>query len=491
MMDSILAFINENLWLVLLAVNYGLVIVLSFFILLKNKNPVKTLSFLFALAVLPFLGLVVYYLFGQDYRKSKIFEKKYFLDNERIKDWRANFKLDQEERDDFGETYGEGIFKVYKLLKNNQKAVLTFDNDVELLINGEEKFKRLRDDLRNASVCIHMEYFVLFSDALGNEIMNILMDKAREGVKVRLVYDDVGSNIANSMKRKMTKAGVEHYAFMPVLFSNSTGKLNYRDHRKIIVIDGIIGYVGGINMAQRYDNSYDNPRYWRDTHLRLRGGAVGSLQSSFLLNWNFASNNEIEIEKAFFPKEKPQTERPVAVQIAASGPDTDWANIMEAIFSAISSAKERIYITSPYFMPNDAILTALATGARSGLDVRVIIPYESDSWAAQYASDSYIAYCLESGIKIYRYHKGFIHAKTMVVDDSFSTVGTANLDYRSFSINFEINAMLYSKEINRQLTEVFFDDLKACEEVDLARWNNRGLVRKLKESFSRLWAPLL
>ncbi|MUH37784.1 cardiolipin synthase, partial [Zobellia amurskyensis] len=428
-MDTTLNFFNDNLWLILLGINYCLVIVLSFFILLKNKNPVKTLSFLFALAVLPFLGLIVYYLFGQDYRKSKIFEKKYFLDNQKIKEWRANFKLDSKEREDFEETYGEGIFKVYNLLKNNEKAILTFDNNVEILINGEEKFKRLFKDLENAETHIHLEYFVLFDDELGSKIIDILMNKAREGIKVRLVYDDVGSKISNKVKREMTKSGIEHYAFMPVLFSNSTGKLNYRDHRKIVVVDGKVGYVGGVNLAQRYDNTYDNPRYWRDTHLRLQGGAVGSLQSSFLLNWNFASGNEVEIEKSFFPKNKPETEQPVAVQIAASGPDTDWANIMEAIFCAISSAKERIYITSPYFMPNDAILTALATAARSGLDVRVIVPYESDSWAAQYAGDSYIEYCLESGIKIYRYCKGFIHAKTMVIDSEFSTVGTANLDY--------------------------------------------------------------
>ncbi|MGJ8736460.1 cardiolipin synthase [Zobellia laminariae] len=490
-METALQLFNDNLWLILLTINYGLVIVLSFFILLKNKNPVKTLSFLFALAVLPFLGLIVYYLFGQDYRKSKIFEKKYFLDNKKIMEWRANFKLDCEEREDFEETYGEGIFKVYKLLKNNEKAVLTFDNTVEILINGEEKFRRLFEDLRNAESHIHIEYFVLFSDELGNKIIDILIEKAKAGVKVRLVYDDVGSKIARSVKHKMTKSGIEHYAFMPVIFSNSTGKLNYRDHRKIVVIDGKVGYVGGINMAKRYDNSYDNPRYWRDTHLRLRGAAVGSLQSSFLLNWNFASHNEVEIEKSFFPKSKPEMNQPVAVQIAASGPDTDWANIMEAIFCAISSAKERIYITSPYFMPNDAILTALATAARSGIDVRVIVPYESDSWAAQYAGDSYIEYCLESGIKIYRYTKGFIHAKTMVIDDLFSTVGTANLDYRSFSINFEINAMLYNKEINLKLAATFLDDLKECEEVELERWQNRGLTRKLKESFSRLWAPLL
>lgn len=336
-----------------------------------------------------------------------------------------------------------------------------------------------------------MEYFVIFDDRLGKELIDILCEKAREGVKVRLIYDDVGSNISKKYKRRMTGAGVSHYPFMPVLFSNSTSKLNYRDHRKIVVIDGAIGYVGGINLDQKYDNTYDNARYWRDTHLRLRGGAVGALQSSFVLSYNFVSKGELPIEAHFFPHVKPDVQNPVAVQMAASGPDTDWANIMEAFFCAITSAKKRIYLTTPYFMPNEAILTAMATAARSGVDVRIILPYESDSWAAQYASDSYIEECLESGIKIYRYCKGFVHAKTMVVDDMFSSVGTANLDYRSFALNFEINALIYNEGCNKELADIFMADLNDCDGVELERWKNRGIQRKLKESFSRLWAPLL
>jgi len=489
--NATLSFFNNNIWAVALIINYLLVISLSVFIILKNKNPVKTLSFLFALAVLPFLGLVVYYFFGQDYRKSKIFEKKYILDNDRIREWREKFKLDPEEKEDFRADFGEGIYKIYTLLKNNEKAVLTFDNHVDLLINGEEKFKMLREDLANAKHHIHMEYFVLFDDELGTELIDILSKKAEEGIKVRLIYDDVGSDMASKVKKKMTDAGVEHFPFMPVRFSNSTSKLNYRDHRKIVVIDGKYGYVGGINLDQKYDNSYDNERYWRDTHIRVMGGAVGSLQSSFLLNWNFASNDETEIEQELFPENKSETQEPVAIQMAASGPDSDWANIMEALFCATTAARERIYLTSPYYMPNEAIFTALKTAARSGVDVRVILPYESDSWAAQYASDSYIEESLESGVRIYRYVKGFVHAKTMLVDERLTTIGTANLDYRSFALNFEITAMIYNHAFNKKMADVFEKDLEDCTEVQLERWKERGIGRKLKESFCRLWAPLL
>ncbi|MCG2462020.1 cardiolipin synthase [Flavobacteriaceae bacterium F89] len=486
-----LAYISDHIWQLLLVLNYLLVIFFSIFILLKNKNPVKTLSYLFALATLPFLGLLVYYFFGQDYRKYKIFEKKYLVDDAKLKQWRAKFKLDSEEKEEFVEDFGDGNYKIYKLLRNNEKAVLTFHNKAKELINGEEKFKALREDLESAKEHIHMEYFVLTDDILGKEIMDTLCEKAKHGVKVRLIYDDVGSKISSKYKTKLSDSGVDHHPFMPVIFSKFTSQLNYRDHRKIVVIDGEIGYVGGINIRKKYDNSFtDNGLFWRDTHLRLEGEAVGALQTSFLLNWNFVSNEEVDTTD-LFPKPILGTFHNTAVQIAASGPDTDWANIMEAMFAAINGASKYIYITSPYLIPNGQILTSLTTASRSGVDVRVIIPRKSDSWAAQYATDSYIEQLLDSGVRVYRYSKGFVHAKTMVIDGLFTSIGTANLDYRSFSINFEINALLYDKEMADRMERVFKTDLEDSQEVEVKRWKERGLKRKLQESFSRLWAPLL
>ena len=225
--------------------------------------------------------------------------------------------------------------------------------------------------------------------------------------------------------------------------------------------------------------------------MRLTGGAVGSLQSAFILSWNFVAKDNMEIEEILLPKHKSASQKPVAVQIAASGPDSDWANIMEVMFCAINSARESILITTPYFIPNNAIMTALTTASRSGVEVKIILPYESDSWAAQYATDSYIEECLNSGIVINRYRKGFVHAKTLVIDDMFTSIGTANMDYRSFSMNFEINALVYDKGINQQMRKQFNIDLEDCDEVTRERWKNRNLNRRLKESFSRLLAPLL
>ncbi len=486
-----LSFLKENLWPILLGINYIFVVLFSVLIVLKNKNPVKTLSFLFVLAILPFLGILIYYFFGQDYRKHKIFEKKYIFDNASLKKWRKKFSLDQEERADFKDEFGEGIFKIYKLLRHNEKAVLTFDNNVDILVNGEEKYKRLKQDLAAAQDHIHMEYFVFLDDEQGQEIIEILCKKAKEDVHVKLIYDDVGSSISSKSKRLLTDSGVEHYPFLPVLFSNSTSKINYRNHRKIVVIDGRTGYLGGINIDKKYNNTFQNDRYWRDTHIRIQGAAVGALQSSFFLSWNFVAKRNIDLEENHFPKSKPEIGDPIAVQIVASGPDTDWENIMEAMFTAINTARKRIYITTPYLIPNSQILTALTTASRSGVDVQIIIPRKSDSWAAQYATDSYIEQLAHSGIRIFRYGKGFIHAKTIVIDDQFSSVGTANLDYRSFALNFEINALIYNERINQQMTELFKMDLGESEEVDYERWKQRGITRKLQESFSRLWAPLL
>lgn len=486
------AILGDSLWEILLIINYALVILFSILIVLKNSNPVKTLSYLFALATLPFLGLLVYYLFGQDYRKDKIFRKKFALDDVKLRKWKTELRLKSAEQQELKEHYGEAPYRIYRLMRENSKAPLTFGNEVEILVNGENKFRPLKSDLTGARYHIHLEYFVVHDDALGMEILDILCAKAGDGLDVRLIYDDVGSKLSNKTKQKLTASGVQHFPFMPVLYPRFTGKLNYRDHRKIVVIDGETGYVGGINLRKKYDNSFqDNERYWRDTHLRITGPAVGALQASFILCWDFVSGSEIKLSDVYFPDSGTTGNKPVAVQIAASGPDTDWENIMEAMFTAISGAEEYIYITTPYLIPNEAILTALTTAGRSGIDVRILIPYTSDSLAAQFATDSYIEQLVQSKVRIYRYRKGFIHSKTMVIDDHFSSVGTANLDYRSFSINFEINALLYSDTKASEMKAIFLDDLTEAVEVDPEIWMERGLKRKLQESFSRLWSPLL
>ncbi|HET8838313.1 MAG TPA: cardiolipin synthase [Flavobacteriaceae bacterium] len=470
-------------------VNYVIVLITSIFIIGHNRNPVSTLSYILSMIVFPFVGILVYLFFGQEYRKEKMFQRKGVVDNKKIKEWEKKLLLSEEKLEEYESKFLDEKVKGVRLLQNNQKKPLTFKNQVKVLINGEEKFKSLFADLKKAEHHIHVEYYIFNSDTIGTKLIDILCEKVKEGLEVRVSYDYVASDLSNAAIKKMKTCGIEVFPFMPVRFPNLTRRLNYRDHRKIVVIDGEIGYVGGINVCDEYVNPTKNGVYWRDTHVRLSGNAVKSLQSHFLLNWNFVSNSEIEIKDEYFPKVKQKPGK--AVQVAASGPDSDWPNIMEAIFTAINSAEKYIYITTPYFIPNDQIITALKTASRSGVEVKLLIPKDGDSWVTQFATDSYIQDLLESGIEVNHYCKGMVHAKTMVIDDELSMIGTSNMDYRSFEINFEITAMIYSEEIAKEMLTIFEKDIEECDTVDLEKWRKRPSHKKWKESFCRLWAPLL
>lgn len=481
-------YVQENIWIILIIINYVVALITAGFIVMNKNNPSKTLAFILALVALPFLSLFIYYFFGQEYRKSKIFKRKHILDHQKIKDWEKKLLLNQKELSYVENNFLDEKIKLVRLLQNNQNAPLTFRNDVQILLNGEKKFERLKEDIRAAKNFVHLEYYIFEDDSIGNEMIDLLYEKRKEGVAVRVSYDYVGSTLRNKTIKKMKAKGMEVYPFMPVWFPNLTRKLNYRNHRKIVIIDGLIGYVGGINISDYYVNG-KNTNYWRDTHLRIEGHAVKTLQTQFLLNWDFVSHAQNKIEDRFFPEVK--VDKHTAVQIAASGPDTDWANIMEAIFTAITTAEKYVYITTPYFIPNEEILAAILMASRSGIEVKIIIPKKGDAWAANYATNSYVKELLESGVQVFRYCKGMIHAKTMVVDDIFSTVGTSNMDNRSFNINFEVNALIYSKDVSRKMVEIFYDDIKECESINLEAWRQRPFWEKVKEAFCRLWAPLL
>ncbi len=484
-----LKFLTNNFWILLLVINYILVIIVAFAILLKNINPTKTLSYIIVLAFFPFFGLIVYYLFGQEYRKNKIFNRKNILNQKIIEEVNHQLEPERWEINTLEKDLLDERIKLVKLLQSDKNSPLTTHNDLQIIKNGENKFKLLLEDLKNAKDHIHLEYYILRDDKIGMQILDMLCDKASKGIDVKLSIDDVGSSVSRKSKRHLTKSGVQWHSFMPVLFPGFTGKMNYRNHRKIAIIDGEIGYIGGINVSDTYVNYEDSESYWRDTHLRVIGEAVKSLQIHFLMNWEFVSGQKIKLKKNYFPPV--EYKNILAMQIAASGPDTDWASIMEVIFTAIVTSEKYVYITTPYFIPNDQIITALQVASKSGIDVRLLIPKNSDSWTAKHATNSYLECLLVANVKIYRYCKGFIHAKTMVVDDMFSTIGTTNMDHRSFSINFEINAMIYDEEKSKELKSHFFDDLKDSEEVEYERWIDRSKFQKFKESYCRLWAPLL
>ncbi len=464
------------------------VALLIFSILLDNRNPSKTLGYVLVLIFLPIAGVIIYFYFGRDYRKRKLFSRKGMVDIGLLQEWKNEKEVVFEES--FSTQFVDEQHKIISKLLQNNYAYLSTNNYLKILRNGEEKFKDLITCLESSAHHIHLEYYIIEDDPLVASIMDVLKKKAQEGVEVRIIYDDVGSSkLKHRFIKDLKSHGIEIYPFMKVRFPFLTSNANYRNHRKIVIIDGNIAFTGGINLSVRYLNNDASKTYWRDTHLRLDGECVQQLQIQFLLMWRFVSDIQLPIQISYFPVLPTYTK--AAVQIAFSGPDSDWASIMLAFFKAISIAKKQVLITSPYFIPNDQILIAIQSAALSGVEVKVLIPGNSDSKIVQSATMSYCKELLSAGVKVYLYNKGFIHAKTIVVDNSIATVGTTNMDYRSFNINFEVNAFIYNKEIANELTEQFEDDLKGATELKLNRWEKRPFTKKVIESFSRLLAPLL
>lgn len=457
-------------------------------LLLENKNPLKTHSYLLGLILIPVIGLLIYVIFGQDYRRSKMFSKKGAVDQARISNYVEKQLEMAAQKELITDEKVKEKAQIVKLLLSNNRSFLTKDNDVEVLINGEKKFAELIKCLDSATDHIHIEYYIIDNDEIGGKIASILAKKALEGVKVRLIYDDVGtSHLHKSFKKMFDDAGVEHYPFMPV-YIPELSRANFRDHRKIVIIDGRCSFVGGINVADRYINKPGRMK-WRDVHLKITGEAVYSLQILFMLNWSFVSNRNIDFTGTYFPEIEIKPTK--YVQIAASGPDSDWASIMQAFFVAIGTAKSQVLITTPYFIPNEPILTALCTAALGGVDVQIIFPYKGDNAIVHAASMSYMKEVLEAGVKVFLYSDGFNHSKTMVVDGILSSVGTANMDYRSFDQNFEVNAFIYDEAVAHQLIDQFNEDKDHCIPLRLSRWQQRPIRRRLAESSSRLLAPLL
>lgn len=455
----------------------------------EKRDPAKTTTWVIVLILLPVIGLITYIIFGQNHRKDKIFCRKELQDLVQIEYLSTSQISKIKTNKDQLDPQISGYLSNITLLLNNNKALLSEHNNIEIFHDGAEVFNSIISTLYAAKHSINMVFYIVSNDKIGNRIKNILINKAKEGIKVRLIYDDVGSwHLPKSYIRELKEAGVEVYPFMKVKFPFLTSKVNYRNHRKIIVVDGEYGYLGGMNIADRYIEGSRRLGRWSDTMLRISGEAVHSLQVIFLTDWYFVSNKIIEDRTLYFPKPLPAGYHPI--QVATSGPDSDWANIMQAYFYAIMRANSHIYIASPYFIPNESILTALKTAALSGIDVRLMLPGKSDSTVVYWCSLSYVQELLDAGIKVYLFQNGFNHSKTMMVDGSCSFVGSANMDIRSFEDNFEIVAIVYDKETTAQLEKSFIAELTNCMFVTAEEWSRRPLKSNFIESLARIISPL-
>jgi cardiolipin synthase len=488
-MNALTNIASNPVMLIISALYLVTMIFTCLIIIFENRPPVKTQAWVLVILLMPLIGIVLYIFFGQSFRKTKIFSRKAVVDKEYL------FTIATEQIETLKEKLKDKPANVKSkshlmtLMLNNQKAMLTEMNEVKILKNGSEAFPSMLEAIKGARKFIHLEFFRFDIDEIGNQFRNELMSKAEEGVEVRIIIDDVGSwSFKSKYIREMRDRGVHIYSFMPVKFPHFTSKINYRNHRKILVVDGERGYIGGLNIAEKYLKGLKDIGPWRDTHLEIIGDAVASMNMVFLIDWYFVSGEILTRDACYF--ETVKAERDCLIQLATSGPDSDWANIMQVYFSAISTARESIYLCTPYFSPNESILTAIKTAALSGVDVRLQIPNKSDSVIGNWNSRSYISELLAAGVRVYLYDHGFNHSKFLVVDQVFSSVGSPNLDMRSFDLDFEITALIYDRKFATDLQKIYFEDLDNSVEVLHDLWEGRLRSERYKESLSRILGPL-
>ena len=415
-------------------------------VLTENRNPIKTIAWLLVLLFVPVFGLIFYYIFGQDYRKQKVVNKRYY---NRIKTLSFSDLL-SEDRLQVSSDYTNFV----NLLKSNNQSPLLLGSKVETITTGKRMFEVLLNDMDNAKDHIHMEFFIFKDDETGRTVKKMLMKKASEGVEVRFIYDNVANwRISRSFYHEMTKVGVEVASLMetryPLLQSS---KINYRNHRKVVVIDGKIGYIGGMNVS----NDYSINKKWSDRHLRIEGSGTHGLQANFMIDWHSSGKNWKNLPR-YFPPVSIYSKN--LMQIVTGGPFSQYSNLLQATISLVLSAKKYVYFQTPYFLPTNSLFEAIQIACLSGIDVRLMVSKKSDSSYIDPASRSYYNDLLRAGMKIYEHREKFIHAKTIVVDDYITVIGSCNLDFRSLETNFEINCYMYDEEVALENKSIFFKNI--------------------------------
>jgi len=478
-------------WELLIDIGYILLIIgICLHIVYNTPSNDKALAYVLVTIFLPLVGIAVYFAFGNNRRKNKLYSKKIVRNKTTLAELRERITLESEKALDTQEQAIKKHRKLALYLLKDGMSPLTGGNQVKLLINGENKFPEVLEALRNAKHHIHIQYYIFEDGDIAEEIKNILIQKAQEGVTVRFIYDDFGSrSIRRSFVNEMKAAGIDAFPFYKIHFILLANRVNYRNHRKIIVVDGCTGFVGGINVSDRYVNK-PGQLFWRDTHVKINGPGVYYLQYLFISDWNFCAGKRLKLERDFFCT-KPTEHGKATVQIAASGPDSDAPTIMFSMVQTIGLAEKELLITTPYFIPGQAIMDALQVAAMSGVDIKILVPDKSDSAFVNAAARSYYADLLAAGVEIYMYQKGFVHAKTLVSDGQMAIIGTANMDHRSYDLNFEVNSMIYDITTAKQLRDVFFEDIKQAKKISPNTWKKRPYYKQLPEKLARLMSPLL
>ncbi|MCD7971423.1 MAG: cardiolipin synthase [Candidatus Azobacteroides sp.] len=474
---------DTKAWIIFLLQIILIIIIIQIIcvIISENRNPNKTISWILILTFLPGIGLLLYFLFGEEHRKKYKIVKK--LSRGLNVDALPDMHLFS------SSCYPEEYEKLVRLLQTLNDALVLAGNKVSFYVDGKEKFRQFFEDISRAKHHIHILYYKIIDDKLGQEFKDILIRKAKEGIEVRVIYDDVGSlRTKKHYFSELKKEGVEVEPYLQVRIPRIARRLNYRNHRKLAVIDGIIGYIGGMNIADCYVEGV-SWGIWRDMQLRIEGKGTYGLQKVFLLDWYFAHKTVPEIAPYFPPVEHDSDKNPL--QVISSGPVDIYNCIEKGIFQAITSARKSIYIQTPYFIPSENILQALQTSAMSGVDIHIVIPKKSDNYFVDGATYSFVKDLLNYNIHVYLYCKGFIHSKCLIIDESLTISGSANMDIRSFELSFESNVFIYDKETAEEATLIFWNDVKDSLKLNLKNWLRRPLWRRFFESVMRIFTPLL
>ena len=472
-------YIHWILLVIYLAITIGGIVA----VLMDNKQPEKTMAWILVLCFMPIVGIIFYLFFGQNTRKEKVISE------------RSMDLLMKRSMLEFAEQENLHIPRrnrpLMKLFTNQNWALPFKDNEVSIFTDGYEFVSTLLYNIGQAQDHIHLDTYIIEDDPLGNLVADALIDKARQGVEVRLLYDDVGCwRVKDRFFNRMKAAGIQVYAFMPVRFPAFTGKVNYRNHRKLCVIDGKVGFIGGMNIALRYVKGTAR-QTWRDTHLCIRGGAVYAIQRAFLVDWYFVSRTLVT-DRRYYPPVDKTIDNNCLTQIVTSSPVSPWPDIMQGYVRVLLQAHRYVYMESPYFLPTEPVLFAMRTAALAGVDVRLIVPRHGDAKLVEWASRSYLMEVIEAGVKVYLYEPGFNHSKILVSDDNLSSCGSTNIDFRSFENNFEANAFFFNEGMALRLKKVFLTDQAQSTLVDdVSYFIKRPFLQRLLESQVRLLSPLL
>jgi cardiolipin synthase len=460
-------------------------------LILYGMRPTKTLAWLLAIFTIPIGGMLFYFIMGRNRRKNKFYKLK------KTKEISQYLAKVNEYYDSIGKTDHAPLpapirnqIKLVKLLTKSSKFLPSTGNDLKVLKNGLATFNAIFKAMDKAEHYIHIQYYIFEDGKLAQQFLSILQRKVKEGVKVRFMYDALGSRLLSRRYIKQLKeAGIEVYNFLPMRFGRLISSINYRNHRKIVIVDGSVAFTGGINVSDKYVDGDSVLGIWHDTHLRLKGPIVNSLQAVFAMDWSFASGKDDVLSAAYF-LEQPQMGNSIA-QTVASGPDSNFSSIHQLYFSIINKAEKYVYITNPYIIPGESLLEALRVAALGGVDVRLLLSSNSDSVLVKWAVHSYFEDFLEAGVKIYLYPDGFLHSKVIISDDTLTTIGTSNVDIRSFEQNYEVNILIYEKEFTEKLKQDFLMDCKISRQINYQDYLKRSKVARLKEGIAKVFSPVL